>query len=93
VIAALGIVFAKGAHADVKTQRDQAFAEVRRLNEVIQNGQAEFLPVLTSSNKALEETAAVVKALQERERAALVEMAAVTKILQDRERRGVRGEG
>lgn len=65
VIAALGIVFAKGAHADVKKQRDEAFAEIKRLNAEALALQRDYLPVLTSSNKALEESAAVLRSAQE----------------------------
>jgi hypothetical protein len=65
VIAAMGIVFARGAHADVRRQRDEAFAEIKRLNDLALALQREYLPVLTSSNKALEESATVLRTAQE----------------------------
>lgn len=65
VIAVLGIIFFRLAYRREADQNDANRAEIARLNEIIRNQQREYLPVLTSSNLALEESASVLKATQD----------------------------
>lgn len=64
-IAALLIIFAKGAYADVKQERDEAKAEVRRLNEIIRET---YVTIAKESSTALTRATDVLKEVVDDER-------------------------
>jgi len=66
IIASLGIVFMRFAYMRECQQNDENRKEIARLNTIIQQQQVEYLPVLTSSNRALEESAGVLKVVQDK---------------------------
>ncbi len=61
VIAAMGIVFAKGAYARERDRADRMEAENKRLNELILD---RVIPTLMSASRVGEETTELLRAIQ-----------------------------